>query len=58
MEPDTPMLPYETFMVEQYKYYRFRIVHAGMMFAFRISVDKVKYEYWVLQFDEQNDPQR
>ncbi|KAJ8320861.1 LOW QUALITY PROTEIN: hypothetical protein KUTeg_002448 [Tegillarca granosa] len=40
MVPDTPMLPYETFMVEEYKYYRFRIVHAGMMFAFRISFDK------------------
>lgn len=40
-QPDIPELPTETFVVNRYGYYRFRVINTGMLFAFRISVDKV-----------------
>nr|XP_011452039.2 laccase-3 [Crassostrea gigas] len=39
-QPDIPELPTETFVVSRYGYYRFRVINTGMLFAFRISVDK------------------
>nr|XP_022325863.1 laccase-like [Crassostrea virginica] len=39
-QPDIPELPLETFVVNRYGYYRFRVINSGMLFAFRVSVDK------------------
>ncbi|XP_062605180.1 uncharacterized protein LOC134266971 [Saccostrea cucullata] len=39
-QPDIPELPLEAFDVERYGYYRFRVINSGMLYAFRVSVDK------------------
>lgn len=34
-------LPLETFVIKRNNFYRFRIINVGMLFGFRVSVDKV-----------------
>ncbi|KAJ8298492.1 hypothetical protein KUTeg_025023 [Tegillarca granosa] len=39
-EPENPVLPLETFTVKYGSSYRFRVINAGMIYAFRVSVDE------------------
>lgn len=34
-------LPLETFVIKRDNFYRLRIINVGMLFGFRVSVDKV-----------------
>ncbi|KAK3108165.1 hypothetical protein FSP39_002376 [Pinctada imbricata] len=38
--PLIPVLPLETFKVKQGKFYRFRIINAGQIYPFRVSIDQ------------------
>lgn len=42
-EPENLALPLETFTVKYGSSYRFRVINAGMIYAFRVSVDEVSY---------------
>ncbi|XP_055998671.1 uncharacterized protein LOC130047473 [Ostrea edulis] len=39
-QPGIPDLPLESFTVNRYGYYRFRVINVSMLYGFRVSVDK------------------